>query len=94
MPIGLIISEVTASGDNPSVHIIKYYLGDILDYVRDNIAHNNCLIFRQSESSAPIMSEIFTGGLMTAQDAALQECFLAHRPVSLFVYKAGLLIRL
>lgn len=31
---------------------------------------------------------------MTKYDAALQECMLAHRPVSLFVVKAGILVRL
>lgn len=60
MSIGLIISEVTASGDNPSIHIIKHISEIMLDYVRDNVAHNNCLIFRQSESSVPIMSEVLT----------------------------------
>ena len=31
---------------------------------------------------------------MTKYDAALQECVLAHRPVSFFCYKAGILVRL
>lgn len=31
---------------------------------------------------------------MTKQDAALQECMREYRAVSLFVYKAGTLVRL
>lgn len=31
---------------------------------------------------------------MTRYDAALQECMREYRPVSLIVYKAGLLVRL
>ena len=31
---------------------------------------------------------------MTKYDAAMQECMKEYRPVSLFIYKAGLLIRL
>jgi hypothetical protein len=31
---------------------------------------------------------------MTRYDAALQECLMAYRPVSLFIIKAGILVRL